>query len=48
MKKQLPTGVQSFQEFTDDNLYYVDKTEHIYKCLKTKGSYFLISYYLIH
>ena len=41
MKKQLPTGVQSFQEFTDDNLYYVDKTEHIFKMASTKKCYFL-------
>ena len=41
MKKQLPTGTQSFQEFTDDNLYYVDKTEHIFKIVSTKKCYFL-------
>ena len=41
MKKQLPTGTQSFQEFTDDNLYYVDKTEHIFKMASTKKCYFL-------
>ena len=35
MKKQLPTGIQSFQEFTDDNLYYVDKTEHIFKMVSS-------------
>ena len=41
MKKQLPTGVQTLQEFTDDNLYYVDKTEHIFKMASTKKCYFL-------
>ena len=41
MRKQLPTGVQTFQEFTDDNLYYVDKTEHIFKMTSTKKCYFL-------
>ena len=42
MKKQLPTGTQTFQEFTDDNLYYVDKTEHIFKMVSSpQKCYFL-------
>ena len=41
MKKQLPTGVQTFQKFTDENMYYVDKTEHIFKMVSTTKYYFL-------
>ena len=43
MKKQLPIGNQIFQEFTDDNLYYVDKTEHIYRMVSTNKKYYFLS-----
>ena len=41
MKKQLPTGVQSFEVFKNDNLYYVDKTKYIYKIALQNKCYFL-------
>lgn len=39
--KNLPLGIQDFQDFKEGNYIYVDKTEYIYNLVKTyKGFYF--------
>ncbi len=41
MKRQLPTGIQSFRKMRERNCYYVDKTRHIKRLVDTGTSYFL-------
>ncbi|MDR1720263.1 MAG: AAA family ATPase, partial [Dysgonamonadaceae bacterium] len=39
--KQLPIGTQSFEKIRENDLLYVDKTEHFFRLATTGGVYFL-------
>ncbi|MDR1546616.1 MAG: AAA family ATPase, partial [Deltaproteobacteria bacterium] len=39
--KQIPTGIDDFEEIHDSNYLYADKTELIYHLVKEKKPYFL-------
>jgi len=39
--KDLPIGVQSFEDMRSRNFLYIDKTEHIYRIATTGKVYFL-------
>lgn len=41
MSKLYPIGIQNFESLRKDGYYYVDKTEIIYKLVKTGNYYFL-------
>ncbi|MBT4922403.1 MAG: AAA family ATPase [Rickettsiales bacterium] len=42
MLKDLPIGIQTFQDIIEGNYIYVDKTKHIYEMIRpAKAVYFL-------
>jgi hypothetical protein len=41
MKKNLPTGIQSFSNLRNENYLYVNKTENIFKMVTSGRIYFL-------
>lgn len=41
MRKNYPVGIQSFEKIREENYCYIDKTELIYKLIKTGQYYFL-------
>ncbi|MCP4133815.1 MAG: AAA family ATPase [bacterium] len=41
MIKDLPIGIQSFEEVINGNFLYIDKTQFIYNIIRLKGYYFL-------
>ncbi|MBQ9538965.1 MAG: AAA family ATPase, partial [Treponema sp.] len=40
-ERALPIGIQDFEKLRTTNCIYVDKTNFVYKLVKTDGSYFL-------
>jgi hypothetical protein len=40
MMKKLPLGLQTFSELREENYVYIDKTEHIYRLIQTKHTFF--------
>jgi hypothetical protein len=38
--KKLPLGLQTFSELREENYVYIDKTEHIYRLIQTKHTFF--------
>ena len=41
--RRYPIGIQTFSEIRSKNMFYVDKTELIYKMASTSGKYFFLS-----
>ncbi len=39
--RKLPIGIQSFEKIREEGFVYVDKTEYIYRLIKSGASYFL-------
>jgi uncharacterized protein YcgL (UPF0745 family) len=39
--KNLPIGIQSFEDIRSNNYLYVDKTSHLYRIMTTGKIYFL-------
>ena len=39
--RRYPIGIQSFERLRNDNCVYIDKTELIYRLVKTHTTYFL-------
>jgi hypothetical protein len=39
--KNLPIGIQTFEEIREENYLYIDKTEYIYRLVTTGKVYFL-------
>ncbi len=38
--QKLPLGLQTFSELREENYVYIDKTEHIYRLIQTKHTFF--------
>ncbi len=39
--KNLPIGISTLKSILDDNMVYIDKTDHAYNMIKTRGRFFL-------
>ena len=42
MRKKLPVGIESFEEFSKENFYYIDKTMFIADLLRNWGKQMLV------
>ncbi len=42
MKKKLPVGIESFEEFLNEGFYYIDKTMFIADLLRNWGKQMLV------
>ena len=41
MERKLPIGIQAFQKLREENFFYVDKTEYVYRLVHNNVPYFL-------
>ncbi len=42
-RKRYPIGIQTFERIRKEDLFYVDKTEYVYRMTHTDGTYFFLS-----
>lgn len=42
-RKLYPIGIQTFERIRKEDMFYVDKTEYIYRMTHTDGTYFFLS-----
>ena len=42
-RKLYPIGIQTFERIREEDKFYVDKTEYVYRLTHTDGTYFFLS-----
>ncbi len=42
-RKLYPIGIQTFERIREEDMFYVDKTEYVYRMTHTDGTYFFLS-----
>ncbi len=42
-RKRYPLGIQTFERIRKEDLFYIDKTEYVYRMTHTDGTYFFLS-----
>ena len=42
-RKLYPIGIQTFERIREEDMFYVDKTEYVYRMTHTDGKYFFLS-----